>query len=320
MFSRLISATKKPSIITKVKMFSSATGAANSRLCSPQFLSENINKVKVLDCSWYLPTFNRDTLAEFNQQRIKGSFFFGIDTVKDHSTDLPHMIPSEAEFNKYMDDHGISNDDHIVLYDTFGFQGACRVMWNLETFGHKNVQILNGGFQEWKKLGLPIETTPFTPPSNKPSGNYSSKIDRSLVTSKSQILDYISQLNSSNGQNGPLIIDARPAPRFNGVEAEPRPGLAMGHMPHAYNVPFPHVFTAQDSGAIVCKSKDELAAVFKDLDLSRKIVTTCGSGITAACLYVALKIAGANDVSVYDGSWAEYGADPANPVITSTSI
>ncbi|OLY80273.1 putative 3-mercaptopyruvate sulfurtransferase [Smittium mucronatum] len=286
-------------------------------MCSAQWLSENIENVKVLDCSWYLPTMKRDVEKEFNSLRIKNSIFFGIDTIKDHSTDLPHMIPTETEFNKYMEENGISNSDQIVLYDTFGFQGACRVLWNLEAFGHKNVQILSGGFEEWKKLGFPIETTPFEKSPHHNSG-YSSKINQDLIVTKSQILAAIKELQQSNGESGPIVIDARPSARFNGAEPEPRPGLTSGHMPFAINVPFPNVFyKSPSSGGVFLKPVPELVQIFEANGLKdvgdRQIITTCGSGITAACLYVSLKEANYKNVAVYDGSWAEYGSDPSNP-------
>ncbi|PVV02698.1 hypothetical protein BB560_002839 [Smittium megazygosporum] len=294
--------------------------AENSRFCSALWLSKNLNNVKIIDASWYLPTMKRNTQNEFLEKRIPSSIFFDIDGVKDQSSDLPHMLPSEQTFNKFMDDHGISNDDTIVFYDSHGFMGACRAMWSFEALGHSDVKILEGGLKDWVKATNSIESGPFKRP--EPSAGYSSSLVKDLVVSKSQILEAVNQLIKSNGLKGPQIIDARPAARFDGKEAEPRPGLTCGHMPFSMNIPFTELFKPSVNGGAVCKSSQELNEIFNSQELmidlhNKPIITTCGSGITAACLYVALKHAGAESVSVYDGSWSEYGLDPTNPVVSS---
>ncbi|PVZ98846.1 hypothetical protein BB558_005147 [Smittium angustum] len=296
--------------------------SSGAKICSSQWLHDNLKNTKVFDCSWYLPTMKRDTLKEFNQSRIPGSIFFDIDSVKDHSSNLPHMLPTEAEFNRFMDENGISNDDTIVVYDTYGFQGACRVYWHLEALGHSNVKLLDGGFKEWKSLGMPtVENVPFVK-SGSGSTGYKSQINPNVIRSKSQILDAIEHIRANPQNPQTTIIDARPGPRFDGKEPEPRPGLTCGHMPFAINVPFPKLVKTAESGGAKCKSPEELVEIFKSanpkINLENdQIITTCGSGVTAACLYVALKRAGANNIAVYDGSWAEYGSDSTNPIETT---
>ncbi|PVU95850.1 hypothetical protein BB561_001556 [Smittium simulii] len=254
---------------------------------------------------------NRNTHAEYLHNRIKESIFFDIDKVKDQSTDLPHMLPSEQEFNSFMDAHGVSNTDQIIVYDSHGFMGACRLLWTLDA----------SGLKDWEKITNLVESG--NPAKPIPTTGYQSRINSNLITTKPQILEAIKTLQHSTGLKGPQIIDARPAPRFDGKEQEPRPGLTCGHMPFSINVPFTELFTISEFGGAKCKSKTELDAVFNTpermIDLhTRPIITTCGSGITAACLYAALSRAGAEHVSVYDGSWSEYGLDKSNPLATTT--
>ncbi|KAJ2655935.1 hypothetical protein IW148_005830 [Coemansia sp. RSA 1199] len=294
------------------------------KLVSASWVHENLNKVKVLDCSWYLPFMKRDTKEEFVNAHIPGARFFDIDAVKDLSKpDLPHMLPPPASFGLSMDRFGISNNDHVVVYDTAGVGPACRVFWTFRAMGHDKVSVLNGGLLAW--AALKYKTERGEPQTAHVEKKYVARVEDKLVCDYTDVVKNIGELKASSGANGRQIVDARPNDRFTGKAPEFRPGLSSGHMPHAISVPFTEVTEAADPRypqVSTLKSPKDIRNVFTaaGVDLDRPIITTCGSGITASVLYFALLNAGVNEqnITLYDGSWTEYALNPYSEIVKDT--
>jgi len=265
---------------------------------STEWLADHLKKpdVAIVDASWYLPTAKRDAHAEYLAGHIPGAVFFDIDAIADRTTALPHMLPTPQDFARMVGALGIGDGMTIVVYDEAGLFSAPRVRWTFLAMGAKDVKILAGGGAKWRKEGLPIETGPVT----KSPAHFAAKLDSAAVVDFATV-DRRRQDHETN------IVDARPGPRFAGVEPEPRAGLKSGHIPGSFNVP---------SGSLVAdgqmKSAGELRKIFADagVDLEAPLITSCGSGITAVVVALGLEIAGAKDVAVYDGAWAEWGSRP----------
>lgn len=270
---------------------------------STDWLAANLQSpdVIVIDASWHLPSAKRDPKAEYLASHIPGAVFFDIDAISDQSTDLPHMLPRPEDFARMVGALGISEDKTLVIYDEVGFQTAPRVWWELTTMGARDVRILVGGGPKWRAENRPLETgeTRRPPATFKPDFHAERVVDFATVQAHSKARDM-------------QIADARAAGRFAGTDAEPRPGLRSGHMPGAVNVP---VSSLSANGVV--KSPEELRALFAaaGLDLDRPIITSCGSGVTACALSMALQRAGAKSVAVYDGSWTEWGGRPEAEVV-----
>ena len=256
---------------------------------------------KVLDGSWHLPAAGRNARAEFEAGRIPGAVFFDIDQVSDASTGLPHMLPSPEAFAGAVGALGISADDAVVVYDAAGLFSAPRVWWMLRAMGHADVRVLDGGLPKWRAEGRPLEAGPAAP---VPAA-YAARPGPGLVRS----LDDVRRALDDPGQQ---VVDARPAPRFRGEAPEPRPGLRLGHMPGAVNAPFPSVLAPD--GTMLPESA--LRRVFDEagVDLQRPITASCGSGVTAGVVLLALARLGRTDAALYDGSWAEWGGREDTPV------
>jgi thiosulfate/3-mercaptopyruvate sulfurtransferase len=258
-------------------------------------------KLRIVDGSWYLPAQNRDAAAEYRTARIPGAVRFDIDEIADKSTGLPHMLPKPAQFAEAVGAMGIAETDDIVVYDGPGLFSAPRVWWTFQVMGAKSVRVLDGGFDAWKAAGLPVETgAPKSPGAAVFTPEFASDRVRGIE-------DIRQNLKSSQA----LVLDARPRPRFAGQAAEPRPGLRSGHMPGAKSLP-------GDRFSVDGRLRDveELRDIFANAYLvpDRPAITTCGSGVTAAIISLALESIGHTNHALYDGSWAEWGKADDAPV------
>lgn len=259
--------------------------------------------LKIVDASWYLPAQNRDAAAEFAACRIPGAVFFDQDKIVDPASNLPHTIASAAGFERAAGELGLSQSDTIVVYDGPGMFSAPRVWWLLRTFGAGNTYVLDGGFDSWKKQGLPTDTGE---PAKPAPATFSAALNSRAITDFDQMLSVVSDATSQ-------IADARGPGRFTGVEAEPRPGMRSGHMPGARNIPFP---TLSEGGRLKPVAELRKALEASGLDLDKPVVTTCGSGVTAAVITLALQSIGHRNNTLYDGSWSEWGGREDTPIVT----
>jgi thiosulfate/3-mercaptopyruvate sulfurtransferase len=273
-------------------------------MVSPDWLGEKLGtpSLKLVDGSWYMPAQKRDAKAEFLAAHIPGAVFFDIDRIADRSTNLPHMLPDADAFAKAAGELGLSETDTIVVYDSAGLYSAPRVWWTLKVFGAKDVRVLDGGLPAWHAAGLPLESGEARPLRSV----FNASPQEHLVRDMDQVKRHLAEGDAT-------LLDARPAARFRGEAPEPRPGLASGHMPGARNLPYDRlVGNGKLAAAAAIKALIQEAGV----DLSRPVVTSCGSGVTAALLLFALAVLGKNDVALYDGSWAEWGSSPDVEVAT----
>ncbi|MSO77149.1 MAG: 3-mercaptopyruvate sulfurtransferase [Alphaproteobacteria bacterium] len=277
-------------------------------LVSCDWLANNLNdaNLRILDGSHHLPTTGRNARAEYGERHIPGGIFFDIEAHSDPSTDLPHMLPGAEQFGRDMGGLGIANGHKIVVYDTVGATGAARVWWTLRVFGHKAVAVLDGGLPKWLAEG---RTVTAAIPAD-PSASYTAVRDAGLVRS-------LDQVRANIASRGEQVLDARSAGRFAAREPEPRQGLRGGHIPGSRSLPVTELFNADRT----LKTAGELNRLFAaaGIDPERPIVTTCGSGVTASSLALALHVLGRADVAVYDGSWSEWGGRADVPVATGSA-
>lgn len=259
--------------------------------------------LRVLDASWYLPDDGRDPRGEYDAAHIPGARFFDIDEISDARSDLPHMAPPAEKFMSRMRSLGVGDGHQIVVYDGAGLLSAARVWWLFRLMGHKDVAVLDGGFPKWQAEGRKTEDMP---PIVK---------DRHLtVRFQNHLVRDVTQVSQASKLGSTQIVDARAAARFRGDAPEPREGLRAGHIPGSRSVPF----TALLNDDKTMKSPDAIRAVFEaaGVDTDKPVITTCGSGITAAVLALGLERIGNDSWSLYDGSWAEWGMFPTVPVAT----
>ena len=274
-------------------------------LVSTEWLQAHLKDpdLRILDGSYYLPQMGRDPRAEYDIAHIPNARFFDIDDVADHGSDLPHMVPPVEKFMSRMRAMGVGDGHQIVVYDGMGLFSAARVWWLFKLMGQNNIAVLDGGLPKWQAEGRPIE-------------DMSPVIrDRHMtVRRQNHMVKDVTQVSAGAKLGDYEIVDARPPGRFRGEDPEPRPGLRLGHIPGSKNVCFKDLLNADQT----LKNNDEIRQSFENagVDLNKPIITTCGSGVTAAVLSLGLERIGKTDHSLYDGSWSEWGMFPTVPVAT----
>jgi len=272
-------------------------------LVTPTWLSTRLHDPNIIILDATLPPVGIippiDTRARYLDNHIPGAIFFDIEELSDHTTPLPHMLPTPEDFSRSMSSLGLSDINTIVVYEQEGVFSAPRAWWTLRTFGAQHVYLLDGGLRAWTEAGLPTESGPV----HRAPAIFHATLNQKAVKNLSQLKDKIT--------NRQQILDARSAARFNGTAPEPRPGLSSGHMPGATSLPFTELI---EDGRL--KPADKLRDLFlaKQVDLQQPITTTCGSGVTAAVVALGLEVVGAPNVSLYDGSWAEYAQQPESVI------
>jgi len=254
----------------------------------------------VLDGSYYLATMKRDAEAEYLAGHIPGAVRFDIDQVADHSSELPHMLPSPEAFAAAAGALGIGDTDTIVVYDGIGMFSSPRVWWTFRLFGAEKIFVLEGGFPKWKAEGRPVESGAV----KRPPRSFKARKPADLVAS-------LAQVQAALAQKSAQVVDARPAERFRGEAPEPRPGVRSGHIPGSLNVPFTALV---ENGRLVPLDRLKQAFAAGGVDIDQPIITSCGSGVSAAAMWLALDALGREPKALYDGSWAEWGSRADLPI------
>jgi len=280
-------------------------------LVSTEWLAEHLADadVRVLDGSWWMPGSGHDPGAEWRTARIRGARFFDIDRIADPSRSLPHMLPSERVFADALAAFGIGAGDHVIVYDAAGLFSAPRVWWTFRAFGFDRVSVLDGGLPKWRREVRPIESGAMAA-APSPVRRFAPRLDRRWLRT-------FDEMHANIDSGTETVLDARSAARFAGTEPEPRPGLRGGHIPGSKNLPFGELVNPE-SGTL--RPLAHLAESFAKLDVHDRtpVVCTCGSGLTAAIVALALHRLGGRSIAVYDGSWAEWGMRDDVPVATGS--
>ncbi|MGH7414330.1 MAG: 3-mercaptopyruvate sulfurtransferase [Candidatus Rokuibacteriota bacterium] len=277
---------------------------ARDPLVSTEWLAPNLGEpdLKVVDATFYLPHLERDARAEFEEAHLPGAVFFDIDAISDHGDPLPHMLPDPKAFADAVGALGIGGDDRVVVYGGRGLIASARVWWMFRVFGHERVAVLDGGSAKWKKEGRPVESGVPAPAPRR----FVATLHQELVADLTRMLGVLERRDAQ-------VVDARSRGRFAATEPEIRPGLRGGHIPGSTNLPYNDLFRAEDD---TMRPDADVRAAFRDagLDLTRPVVATCGSGVSAAVLALAMYRLGRRDAAVYDGSWTEWGGRSDTPV------
>ncbi|MDX2277177.1 MAG: 3-mercaptopyruvate sulfurtransferase [Hyphomonadaceae bacterium] len=262
--------------------------------------------IRILDATLFLPGDPRNAAELYAERRIPGAIFFDIDAIADQSADLPHMLPSAHVFASRMRKMGVGDGAKVIVYDNHGLFSAARVWWTFRVMGHDDVAVLDGGFPAWERGGYPIETGP---PQKRQERHFTPRFCADLVRNLEDVRRTLAR--------GGAVLDARPAARFRGEAAEPRPGLRSGHMPGAVNVPASSLLDEQGLMRPPAELAQRLSAA--GADPAKPAVCSCGSGVTAAIVALALARLGRWDAAIYDGSWAEWGAHADTEVATGAA-
>ena len=270
----------------------------NTLFIEPKILKNKCDKpnIKILDATFFLPDSGLNAKEEYEKKHIPNSVFFDVNKIADPNNPLPHMIPSKELFSQMMQNLGINNDDEIIIYDNSPLLSSARAWFLFRYFGHENILILNGGLKNWEKNGGEITNIK----------TIISKGDFQSKTEKKDLVVDLNQMISASNNNSKLILDARSYKRFTGEAKEPRPGLLSGHIPNSKSLPSSDLVT--NDGFL--KSIQELNKIFSNNNFnnSEQIIATCGSGVSACVISVALYCLGRKDVPVYDGSWTEWAS------------
>ena len=263
--------------------------------------AQSAEEIMIFDATYFLPTMGRDGRSEYNKAHIPGAVFFDIDGIKDEASDLPHMIPPAQHFQDVMQNLGLKAGQQVVVYDNSPFLSSARAWWMLRFFGHQAVAVLDGGGRSWKAVGGTLTDKVF----NLPKGTF-----QTGASAKADVITFDELEQAVRAGLADQIVDARAADRFAGIAPEPRPGLRAGHIPGSLNLPISNIL---DNITGKLKPADELSQLFTEagLEMEQPAVTTCGSGVTAAGLTLALAVLGKTDIRLYDGSWSEWGASDA---------
>ncbi|MCP1675952.1 thiosulfate/3-mercaptopyruvate sulfurtransferase [Natronocella acetinitrilica] len=276
-------------------------------IVSTEWLVQRLDDPAVIpvDATWYLPGEAGNGRENYLQSHIPGAVYFDIDAISDTANPLPHMLPSEQAFAQAVGALGIGNDSQVVVYDAKGLFSAARVWWMFRAFGHVKVAVLDGGLPKWRREGWPLDSGAVEPSPQR----YSARLETGMVADRQRISEGL-------GQGTVQVADARAAARFEGTVSEPRPGLRSGHIPGSVNLPFSDLLDPA-TGELLPEPALRRAFAERGIDLEQPLVTSCGSGVTAAVLYLAATTLGARKLELYDGSWAEWGdADSALPIAT----
>jgi thiosulfate/3-mercaptopyruvate sulfurtransferase len=275
-------------------------------LVSTDWLAAHLDdpKVRIVDASFKMPGILPLPKDDYVAAHIPGAVFFDVDAVSDHGNPLPHMFPSAEQFGRDVGALGIGNDDTVVVYDAGGWVAGPRVWWMFLSYGHDRVRVLDGGLKKWRAEGRPVQSGAVTPG----PVTFKATFDPKRVRNIQQMIDNVAR-------GAEQVIDARSGERFEGRVAEPRPGLRSGHIPGSRNLPYNNLFDP-DTGAM--KPPEELRKAFSaaGVDLDKPVVTSCGSGVSALVLTLALYRLGARGIALYDGSWSEWGLLDGPPIAT----